>query len=249
MALITVSIDATRPLALLKNGSKRMAYAVANAMNATAKEIQKAERARVRQEFTVRKEDFLMRQAAVIRGEQGGSGFASVGKARFEVRIAVGQKDRLFLSGFEAGDERRPRKGKNVAVPVTGGPARPTFGTSVESTAFTFGRLGLRRAGSRGRKRSGAASLPVGGKPQWKGANRTFQIGQTAKMPKGGIFQRIGPGRDDIRVVYSFQPPKRLERRLRFIQTGRQVAATFWPIALKREVDSALAYNFLGVKL
>src|SRR5689334_19525028 len=183
MALMTVSIDATRPLALLKNGGKRMAYAVVNAMNATAKEIQKEERERVRQQFTVRKNDFIMREAVVIRGAQGGSGFASVGKTRFEVRIAVGQKARLLLSGFESGDERRPVKGRNVAVPLTGGPARPSFSSSVPGSGFEFRDLDLRQVTGAGRSKRKRRSA---GATQWKGARRTFVLPQTSKSPRGG---------------------------------------------------------------
>jgi hypothetical protein len=226
-----------------------------NALNHTAKEIQKGEREHVGRAFTVRKRDFVMRQAAVIRAEGGGSGFASVGKTRFEARISVGQRPRFFLSGFEAGDERRPVKGRNVAVPIQGGPARPSLGASVPE-AFTFRGLQLRRGSPRGQqKRKRRTDVSIGphvtskGTVQWKGAHRTFLLTETKKAPKGGVFQRVGPGRDDIRMVYSFKPPFRLDRRLVFIRTGEAIAARVYPGALKREVDAAFAYALLGVKL
>lgn len=226
---ITVSVDAARPLALLRNGSKRMAFAVVNALNHTAKEIQKGELARVRSEFTVRKHKFIAREAAVIRGAGGGSGFANVKQGRFEVRIAVGQKPRLLLSDFEAGGTKRPFKGRKVAVPLTGGPARPSFGQAVPE-AFMFRGLKLRRV------RGGV-----------KGAHRTFILKQTARAPQGGVFQRVGPGRGDIRMVYSFAPAPRLDRRLRFIQTGEAIANRVYAAALAREVDAAFSYALRGV--
>jgi len=255
MAIVTISIDAAKPIALLKNGGKRMAFAVVNALNNTAKEIQRGERARVQSQFTLRKRDFVLREAAVIRAAAGGSGFASVSQRRFEARISVGQKPRLLLSGFEAGDLRRPVKGKNVAVPITGGPARPSFGSSVPKP-FTFAGLSLRRVTPRGqqkRKRRTqitlAAHISSRGTVQWKGAHRTFLLTQTRKAPKGGVFQRVGPGRDDIRTVYSFKPPSRLDRRLRFIQTGQEIAARFYAAELKRQVDAAFVYALTGVRL
>jgi hypothetical protein len=255
MTVLTVSIDAARPLAILQNGAKRTAFAIVNALNFTAKEIQKGERARVAREFTVRKREFLMREAAVIRGAVGGSGFASVPKGRFDVRIAVGQKPRLLLSGFETGEERKPFRGKNVAVPITGGPARPTFGSTVPDP-FTFRGLNLRRVTSRGQQKHKrrtkvklGAHVTRSGKVQWKGAHRTFLLPETVKAPKGGVFQRVGPGRDDIRMVYSFAQPRRLDRRLRFIETGEAIARRVYAAALKHEVDKALAYNLLGVRL
>lgn len=251
---ITVSIDATRPLALLRNGGKRMAFAVVNALNHTAKEIQAGERAQVKQAFTLRKPDFVLRQAAVIRGAAGGSGFANVKQGRFEVRISVGQRPRLLLSDFEAGGQRKPFKGKNVAVPITGGPARPSFRQSVPD-AFTFRGLSLRRVTPRGqqkrRRRTQVkfqASVTRTGKVQWKGAHRTFLLTQTKKAPKGGVFQRVGPGRDDIRLVYSFQPSARLDRRLRFIETGQAIAHRVYAASLKGEVEAAFRNALLGVR-
>jgi hypothetical protein len=261
MALIEVKVDATRPLMFLRNGGKRVAFAIVNTLNATAKAIQKAEVAAVQRDFTVRKPGFILGtdgkagQAAVIRAAGGGSGFASVSAGRFEARIAVGQKPRLFLSGFETGEERRPFKGKNVAVPITGGPARPTFRSSVPAE-LTFKGLSLRRVTARGqqkRKRRSQVTLRPSvtrtGKVQWKGAHRTFLLAETAKAPRGGVFQRVGPGRDDIRMVYSFKPPKRLPRRLHFIRTGEEIARRVYAATLQREVNAALAYNILGGRI
>ena len=254
-AIIEVEIDAAKTLALLRNGGKRMAYAVVNAINGAAKDVQAAERDRVQHEFTVRKSEFVMRQAAVIKGVTG-SGFASVGAGRFEARIAVGQKPRLLLSGFEEGDERRPVKGKNVGVPRTGGPARPAVGASVRSE-FTFSNLALRKQTSSGgmskrKRRSSAkvkAHVTAKGKVQWKGTQRTFLLTETKKAPLGGVFQRVGPGRGDIRLVYTFTPPMRLKARLKFIETGRKIAEQRLPERLREEVNKSLAYNLTGVKL
>ena len=61
---IDLQID-NAPLVLrLQNGQRRLAYAVVNAINNTAKRIQDAERRRVEEEFTVRKKEFIRRQAA-----------------------------------------------------------------------------------------------------------------------------------------------------------------------------------------
>jgi hypothetical protein len=255
MATFEVSIDAARTLALLDHGAKRMAFAVVNALNQTAKEIQAGEREHVAESFQVRKPDFVLRQAAVIKAAAGGSGFASVGAGRFEARISVGEKPRLFLSGFEAGDERVPFKGKNVAVPVTGGPARPSFGSSVQE-AFTFRSLNLRPVGPRGQgKRRRRMDVRIDphvtstGKVQWKGGQRTFLLTETAQAPKGGVFQRVGPGRGDIRMVYSFKPAFRLARRLRFVETGERIADRTFQLNLLKQVEATLAYNLLGARL
>lgn len=241
---VEISVDAARPLALLKNGGKKLAYAVVNALNDTAKAIQQKEREHVLGSFVVRKRDFVLRQAAIIK-------FASVGKDRYEASISVGQKPRLLLSGFEKGAERRPTKGgRTQAVPVTGGPARPSRQASVPDVYF-FQSLQLRRVTSKGqRKRRQRTDVGLvahetsTGRVQFKGAHRTFLLPSTARAPEGGVFQRVGPGRDDIRLVYSFKSHvKPLDSRLRFIVTGRSVAAAVFPRELQRQVRNAFLHT------
>ena len=99
---IDVQIDSTKLILRLRNGQRRLAYATVNAINNTAKRIQVAERQRVEKEFTVRKKNFVLRQAAVIKP------FANVKQGRPFAEIAVGQKPRLLLSAFERGAERKP---------------------------------------------------------------------------------------------------------------------------------------------
>ena len=52
---IDLQIDSARLVLRLRNGERRLAYAVVNAINNTAKRIRDAERRRVEEEFTVRK--------------------------------------------------------------------------------------------------------------------------------------------------------------------------------------------------
>src|SRR4029077_17327319 len=91
------------------------------------------------------------------------------------------------------------------------------------------------------------AHVASSGKVQWKGTQRTFLLTETAKSRLGGVFQRVGPGRDDIRMVYSFKPAMRLKRRLRFVDTGRQIADRYFQARLQHYVNEALAYN-LGLR-
>lgn len=89
---IDLQIDSAPLVLRLQNGQRRLAYAVVNAINNTAKRIQAVERRRVEEEFTVRKKDFISRQAAVIKP------FANVQQGRPYAEIGVGQKPRLLLS-------------------------------------------------------------------------------------------------------------------------------------------------------
>ena len=138
---IDLKIETTQLILRLGNGERRLAYAVVNAINNTAKRIQVAERRRVEEEFTVRKHEFIRREAAVIKP------FASVRQGRAFAEISVGQKPRLLLSAFERGAEREP------FTPVIGGPARPQFAGPV-TPEFRMGKLRFDRTKT-GRRRVG----------------------------------------------------------------------------------------------
>jgi len=120
---IDLRFDSAVLVLRLRNGQRRLAYAVVNAINNTAKRIQETERRRIEEEFTIRKKDLILREAATIKP------FANVRQARAYAEIAVRQKPRLLLSAFERGAERTPftPNAKRVAEPVIGGPAERTF--------------------------------------------------------------------------------------------------------------------------
>jgi len=212
---IDLQIDSAPLILRLQNGQRRLAYAVVNAINNTAKRIQDAERSRVEEEFTVRKKDFIHREAAINKP------FASVRQARAFAEIAVGQKPRLLLSAFERGAERKPftPAARSVAEPVVGGPARPRFAQAV-TPELRVGKLRFDRT-KRGRRRAGVT--------------RT----QTYLVPKVGIFQRVG--KEVTRAVYLFTRGKKIQPRLEFVETAEKEADKWFREEMEREVVNAIA--------
>jgi len=212
---INLTIDSTELVLRLQNGQRRLAYAVVNAINNTAKRIQGAERRRIEEEFTVRKHEFIRREAAIIKP------FANVRQARAYAEIAVGQKPRLLLSAFERGAERKPftPTATRVAEPVVGGPARPEFTRQV-TPELRVGRLRFDRTKT-GRRRAGVTRT------------RTYLV------PEVGIFQRVSS--DVTRIVYFFSRGKRLEPRLHFVETAEKEARTWFAEGMQREVVNAIA--------
>ena len=203
--------------------AKGLAYAAVNALNNTAKLVQKTEREELHRNFEIRTPTttkFLERQVAIIKP------FASVNQGRAYTEISVGQRPKLLLSTFEAGGIKSPVVGTRgvVAVPVTGQAARPSFSRPVPKTLF------LRALKIKGKKTKS-------GKVQYKGAQRTFLLKHTAKAPLGGVFQRIGPERDDVRMIYSFKSKPRLKSSLHFVKTAERIAFVW----MKREFADQLA--------
>lgn len=216
---ISLNVDVARGLLRLKKGEKRMAFAIVNAINTTAKVIQKAEQESLRRRFTVRR-SFTVRQAAVIKP------FASVGKAVPYAEIRVGQKERLLLSRYEEGGRRPTASGtRSAAVPIIGEAARPSFARSVPR-AYQLESLAL------------ASDIKT---RQIKGRRRTFILFSTAKAPLGGVFKRVGKERDDIRMIYSFKRDQQLDDRLHFVETATGVSRRLFPTLLRAEVAKAFA--------
>lgn len=240
--IITVDIRALTALSGLRNAEKRIIYAYANAVNNTALDVQLEEKRGLRQRMQVRKSGFIERQVAVIS-------FASVRKGVASASIMVGKKPRLLLPIMEVGGDRPAFKGRRVAVPLTGGPARPSIAQSVVDE-FTFKSLRLIQVGARRRRRKNVdfAAVQTKGGKQFKGAYRTFILPWTSKAPEGGVFQRTGPGRSDIRLVYSFKQNVHLKDILHWLSTARRVIEQRFPAHLHMQIEQTLKRAASGAR-
>jgi hypothetical protein len=192
---------------------KRLGYNTALALNETAKAVQLEERANLDRKFTIRKPAFMYRLIKIFT-------FASARQGRPYAEIGIDPtKSRVLLGLFEKGGEKAPAVGKNVAVPLTGGPARPSFPQSV-AAAFRFTALRLHPRGKRRPLRFHPSALASAIAPQYIGAQRSFQI------PKVGIFQRIASG---IRAVYLYVRRPRVDARLDFYEVAKRAVTKEWP--------------------
>jgi hypothetical protein len=237
---IDIKVDTSLLDKNAKRYAKNLAYSTAQALNDAAKEAQREIRNNLKERFHIRNEQFMNRTIKIMA-------FANVTANRPYAEIGVDNtKKNLILSLFEDGGARLPFVGKNVAIPVTGQAARPSVSDSVradmtfQALNFTKGPIvkthrGIdawarqkiaRKRGIRGRL---ASEYFV-----WQGANRTFILFNTRRAPLGGVFQRVGPKRDDIRLIYSFKANVRLRAALNFVQTTEQAFNTTFTEAFYR---------------
>ncbi len=193
---------------------------------------------------------------------------AKVPKGRLYAEISMSPSSqasqrRTLLPLFQTGGKRTPMTpgAKHVAVPLLGRPARPSVARGVPPQ-FTF--AGLKFAAYSGGKRLkrkrqsgkevdvglvgefGRVALPeLGGRSrvQWKGQQRTFILTKTQKAPLGGVFQRIGPERGDIRMVYKFVDPFDLERRLHWLENAQRMGPTFLHDEIEKQAVDIVVHN------
>lgn len=206
-----------------KRYAKNLAYSTAQGLNDVAKEAQSRIRAHLRERFHIRDAVFMDRTIKIFS-------FANVGAQRPYAVLGVdNSKKNLILSLFEEGGARLPFVGRNVAVPVTGQAARPSATATVRPD-LTFQAMAFRRSKTvatqagraelKARRSAGNRKRRLGGDYLiWRGNSRTFILPHTKRAPLGGVFQRVGPGRDDIRLIYSFKANVRLRAALSFVDT------------------------------
>lgn len=242
-------------LAWMKNAGKRMNYALAYAINDTLREVQKEERARVADKFTLRKPEFVLREAAILR-------FAKPADPNMQGKVFVGQKQRFILGAFERGGSRRAAlmesgitpRGRRAAVPMKGNPARQTFASEVPSS-LRFASLRLKPVAPNRRKRrkgdvrtrvvtgGGTVDETQGSNTRIKGQQRTFVLKRTKKQPEGGVYQRFGPRRDDIRLLYAFVPNQRVPKKLNFEKVARSVTMQTFQRNLREQVNRSMVFH------
>jgi hypothetical protein len=219
---IDVRVDTTLLDKNAKRYAKNLSYSTAQALNDAAKAAQTRIRANLRERFKIRNAAFMDRTIKIFA-------FANVGAQRPFAELGVdNSKKNLILSIFEEGGARLPFVGKNVAVPITGQAARPSFDASVRSD-LTFTALNFRKGKTVRTKVGKSIALPkhkLGGDYLiWQGNQRTFILPSSRRAPLGGVFMRVGPKRDDIRLIYSFKANVRLKRALGFVDTTSEAFA------------------------
>lgn len=253
MAVIALQWDDSEFLLRMRKGESKVVYGAVNVINRTLVRGQMAVQVHVDERYMVRKREFVMRQAAYISPQS----FASVPRGQLWGEVAVGQKPRLLLAEFEHGGTREPFAGKNVAVPVVGEAARPSWSESVRPE-FTFTSLSIVKTTPTGeveRTKSGRARRQRVrglafrrhetrfGLIQFKGARRTFILAETEHLALGGVFQRIGPKAGDIRLLYSFVPPFHMDDSLEFVHTVTETAQRWMPEELQQAMIDALQHE------
>lgn len=228
--LIKTQIDLTRGLQLTDLLLKKIPYATNNALTRTAKEVVDAERQALGREFQIRK-PFVLSRVKITKYSRAND---------LWTRVAIDsnvQGGKLLLAEFEEGGEKLPEAGSELAVPLTGGPARPTFGQTLRPS-LAYKALHMQR---RTTKR---------GLTQYKGDKRTFVIAGV------GIFQRVAnksrgrrapkgeaqaPNRSGVVLLYRFKPEVPLRAQMHFVQTARDLVMQRFDVIWGEELAKELA--------
>lgn len=225
---IDLKVDLTPFTLFLTDIERRqMPYASARALSALAIDVQQAERARLREVFTLRREQWADRSIKITH-------FAK--KKEPWARIAIsppganGADRSNILGKFEDQTQKVPRDGHSIAIPV----------------AESLGRKGTGIIPHRNRP-SGLNFRANGGAIQ--GDRGTFLI----RLPNGRglILQRQGRGRGrrgarahgssaDTKVLYWLQPRVRITPDLHYVITAERTFDRRWWQRMDEALDAAM---------
>lgn len=219
MSNITVKFEPVGFQEVSQKVSRNIAFSCVQGINDTLKDIQKRERIELAQELMLRtpaSKKFLENQVAKISfatlNSQAKGGARAYGEVYIN-RIGGGGKKGgvLLLNALAVGGvEREPSKGSVIAQPITGSPARPSAGSSI-AKSLTFTQMKLKKVKTA--KGSGAGSGDAG----YKGKNGTFTIAGS------GVYQRIGSGKNDIRMIYDYRDRQVIGKELDWYDVANQV--------------------------
>jgi len=230
--LIKTQIDVSRGLQLTDLLLKKIPYATNNALTRTGRELVDVEREELKTEFQIRK-PFILNRVRITK-------FSRVNDLWTRVAIDSNvQGGKLLLAMFEEGGEKMPELGSELAVPITGGAARPSFSQTVRPSLL-YKALHMRK------------SVTSAGKIQYKGDRRTFIIAgvgifqrvsskkrvQYIKRTKGGKYS---PTRSGVVLLYKFKQGAPLKAQMHFIRTARELVMKRFNVIWREELARELA--------
>jgi len=210
---IDVDVDTDKVVALTAAVLKSLPYATNNAITRTAKEAVDAGQKEAGQDLVLRT-TFVRNKIKVLQYSRANNLTAVIG-----VDTSKTQGSPLILGFLEDGGEKTPLHGPEIAVPLSGELARPSFISKVP-TSLRYPNLRI-NADRQGR-------------------------GKTFVIPNVGVFKRVGVGDDPSATVliYAFkasaQIPKRLQLREAFLKViGERFAPIFTEEFVKEILQKA----------
>lgn len=223
---------------------KRIPFAISRALNLTAMGFRGAMRTGISRRFVVRVPRFIlgsekgMRSGLVhvARNEE-----SSYKKGRYSATVAVGGSEqgnasfrsRFILNKFETGGERTGDAQSPIAIPTKS--LRPSFSDRVPGSMYpkNLGHLIDTRLPVASGHNERSKKRPA------KRARGTFVIGQMGEK-QWGIYQRVGPGKNDIRKIWSFRTRIPIPRRLQFYETAQAYVPNSWRKHMRKALGEAL---------
>jgi len=191
--MYSVDVDISQVVKLSEKVLRKLPYILNDSITEVAKLVVAAEQDQLRKDFTIRK-NFLTGRFKILQYSRTSDLTAIVG---IDSRV---QGAPLLLGFFEEGGVKEPTTGPELAIPITGEAARPSFASSVP-TAMLYKNLKI--------------SIKV------QGHAAIFPGLQNTYLVEGvGVFQRTGKTTE---LIYAFKRSAPLRPRTHMIELAQTV--------------------------
>lgn len=233
-------VVSTRGVAGTQEALNQLPFAVSVALNKTAEDVQEEVRGSLRRNFTINpaKRAFFDRMIKIRRSDR-----ATKYKLATAVRVegpesstSRGEREHL-LTRHEEGGVARARLPHSHPLAIPTREVRPgPYDVAPRRLYPSSLRLVERRSPD------GVLAAKRGVKRKIGGSRRSFfVIGQPGSGDRWGVYERVGKGRRDIRMLWSFRERVTNPPRLRFYATATDTINRVWPANLAEALRKALA--------
>jgi len=195
-------------------------FAASLALNQTAKDVRAAEQQEIAANFVLRQADFNLRHVRIPK-------FSNKADDPMSVTVEIGERGK-YLQKFQApGVKTALDPAMPIAIPSTN--IRPGFSDLAPRALYPKNLRLVPRKGVTGilpAKRHVTAR----GVLQLKGKQRTFVLDPKEHfgVKTWGVYQRTGPGKQDVRLLWTFKSRIPIPKRLDFLAVGERVVNERW---------------------
>jgi hypothetical protein len=212
--MTTINVKTTVDISKIDGAAKQLPFALSKAINSVLIKAQTAERTRIRATFTIRRPRFADLSVKITQ-------FAKKTTLVGQIAIAPPGDTADIFAKFEAGGIKRPTKGANLAIPITGSPVKKTLRSVIQAKNRPRALLDQsQNTTSTGKGKVGGAFL------------RPAKDGKPA-----GIFIRTKQG---LKLAYLLEPEAPIKPELHFVDTVTQTITREWASTFEQELANAL---------
>lgn len=251
MVSVTIDLDISSAVSKLTNIEERqIPFALARATNLTATDFQDAMRAGIAQRFILRRANFILNTVKIQRGDFATSKGFKQGGGKFEATVSIGgdvgtkRAGSGILVKFEEGGEKRSSDPNTPLIM----PTRALQPSPAELPPLNMYPKHLGLVERRGVTKPIPAHIHVTrrGVPQIQGTRRTFVLDPSIDHGANvwGVYQRFGPKRSDIRLIWRYRMRIQIPRRLQFNETAQRVVPDRFRQNFQKTLAEALATAF-----
>jgi hypothetical protein len=217
--------------------AEQLPYVLSSSVNQMAKLAQEAVRQHVKSDFVLRKASFVLNTVKITH-------FSDKRDADIYAEIRIqnpeGDKRDPVLARFEDGTQKTsfdPTMPLAIPTPAI----RPAFADLVPLALYP---KNLRIVERRDVVGTMPAKVHVtkAGVTQIKGKLRTFVLDPKEHfgVQRWGVFQRTGPGRHDVRMIWLFKSKEPIPARLAFAVTIKGAVAREWQAVADQKLAAAM---------